>query len=355
MHRRRFLSLLAGAAPGGVALAGGLPREWSRARALDFLVRQQSPDGAWRSEVYGMFRGGDALTPLVLRAIHRDRPRAAAAGFSWVFRQPPATRTLFPVHNACWLLEVAAERAPLGGPRTRLTALRGPLIESLQSLQLGSGNGWSPDGKHFGGWSYAPEVPDQAAGEEVAAMQQPNLSATVLAVVGLRAAGVAMDDRMMQEAAAFIRSCQNFDTGEERFDDGGFFQLHDDLMRNKGGKAGVDAAGTIRFNSYPAATADGITGLLLTGTQPDHPRVQSAVRWLERHRFHAAVPDLRLYSAYAQNRARLLLGARRPVSPHRPLDQNLDGSLRNPHGEMREDDPIVATSLALLAGEELWA
>src|SRR5207253_3109559 len=37
--------------------------------AIDFLIARQSADGAWRSETYGAFRDGDALTPLALQAL----------------------------------------------------------------------------------------------------------------------------------------------------------------------------------------------------------------------------------------------------------------------------------------------
>ena len=40
----------------------------SLSAATDFLLAAQSPDGAWRSEVYAAFKEGDALTPLVLTA-----------------------------------------------------------------------------------------------------------------------------------------------------------------------------------------------------------------------------------------------------------------------------------------------
>ncbi len=35
------------------------------AAAVRFLLARQSPEGAWRSEIYAAFKEGDALTPLV--------------------------------------------------------------------------------------------------------------------------------------------------------------------------------------------------------------------------------------------------------------------------------------------------
>src|SRR5437016_5267934 len=41
----------------------------SLARGVRFLLKQQSPDGAWRSETYGAFKDGLSLTPLVLHSL----------------------------------------------------------------------------------------------------------------------------------------------------------------------------------------------------------------------------------------------------------------------------------------------
>src|SRR6266851_4434020 len=41
----------------------------ARNKAADFLVSQQSKDGAWRSDVYGTFKDGTALTPLALHTL----------------------------------------------------------------------------------------------------------------------------------------------------------------------------------------------------------------------------------------------------------------------------------------------
>src|SRR6186713_2268664 len=48
-------------------LGGRIDR--SLAGAMHALIRVQSPDGAWRSTTYGVFRDGLALTPSVLKAV----------------------------------------------------------------------------------------------------------------------------------------------------------------------------------------------------------------------------------------------------------------------------------------------
>ena len=184
-------------------------------------------------------------------------------------------------------------------------------------------------------------------------MQQPNLSASVLAMVGLRAAGLSSDHPAIKQGLKFIDSCQNVESPDPNFDDGGFFQMRDDLMRNKGGKAGTDRKGELRFNSYAAATADGLSGMLLAGRDVNHPRVMAAIRWLRDHPTISDVADLHCYAAHARTRSNALLGANRLSTISPSLPQQTDGSISNPHGEMREDDPLVATSLALMSrGQE---
>ncbi len=43
--------------------------------AQAFLIKHQSADGAWRSDVYGSFKSGDALTPLVANALGTQKTK----------------------------------------------------------------------------------------------------------------------------------------------------------------------------------------------------------------------------------------------------------------------------------------
>jgi hypothetical protein len=185
-------------------------------------------------------------------------------------------------------------------------------------------------------------------------MQQPNLSATAIAIDGLRAAGGQMD--AIVRALPFVRSCQNHDTGDPAFDDGGFFQMPLDPTRNKAGRAGIDRQGNPRFTSYAAATADGLRCLLSAGACPGIvQRSRAARHWLDRFSWSpAALPaDLAYYGARG-----ISLTASMPGGSDRAVKSMCqalykaalpDGSWKNPAAEMRENDPIVATALALEA------
>jgi squalene-hopene/tetraprenyl-beta-curcumene cyclase len=205
-------------------------------------------------------------------------------------------------------------------------------------------------------------------------LAEPNISATVFALEALRAAGVESSASQIQKARRFVERCQNFaPEGIEptAFDDGGFFFLQTDQFRNKAGIAGHDKQGRERYASYGSATADGLRALLLCGEQDNSPRVQAGFNWLADHfsaehqpgTFAAAAARDSVYFYYTRSLARLLDVFQDAVESHsidrRQWAQQLaaeliarqrqDGSWVNADVEVREDDPIVATSMATAA------
>ena len=335
MKRSDFLRLLLLTPLGARQVSAAPP---SPELAIQFLLRHQSDDGAWRSETYGAFRDGRALTPHVLRCLTRfDDPAfdsAKTKAVTWLLAR--ANKDLFddfPVHIASTVLESAAHIPALA--QLQLMA-----VKRLLSLQTQSG-----------AWSYSP-VPVTSSVSN-ASMQQPNISATAIAIDGLRATGGQIN--AIARALPFVRSCQNHNSGDPAFDDGGFFQMPLDPTRNKAGSAGIDRHGKPRFKSYAAATADGLRCLLSAGTPNDSPDVMAARQWLDRFSWtlDAMPSDLAYYCARSISLTATLPGGFTRVT--NSIRQNLykaalpDGSWKNPASEMRENDPIVATALALEA------
>jgi hypothetical protein len=297
-----------------------------RFAAVSWLLKQQSSDGAWRSETYGAFRDGRALTPVVLRALANERAAEAACrkACAWLLENREALLEEYPVHLASAILESSV----------RLPNLK-PLIVAAKDrlLELRC--------RESGGWSYSTAMPPTTG--DLSPMQQPNLAATVMAIDGLRAAGLLADDPVLRKALAFVLSCQNYGHGE--FDDGGFFQMADDPARNKAGIAGTDREGRVRYRSYASATSDGVRALLICGQSHSSLRVQATKDWLQS--FPDRNPaDLKYYTARSLAKSGLLsLGLLNELA----AGQAADGSFRNPAGEMREDCPVVATALMLEA------
>ena len=209
-------------------------------------------------------------------------------------------------------------------------------------------------------------------------LDEPNLSATVFALEGLLAADPEGRTNIAARRMAlrFVQRCQNFhetsSPNDARFNDGGFHFMLGDEVRNKPGVAGIDTMGETRFVSYGSATADGLRALLLCGMNSDHPRVLAATKWLSEHFDDGSHPgtypaerrhlQASLDFYYAASLARTLRLA--SVDDDRTLGhgrwvkvlaeqlirrQRADGSWSNPAVDVREDDPLIATPLALRA------
>jgi squalene-hopene/tetraprenyl-beta-curcumene cyclase len=257
-------------------------------------------------------------------------------------------------------------------------AARDAWLEYLCARQMTERLGWRRDDPQFGGWGYAKDLPLRPEpGGTVPALHEPNLSATVFALEALRMAGRRTSDTAIQDAKTFVQNCQNFSDREgdadATFDDGGFFFIHNDPTRNKAGVAGLDKRGRERYVSYGSTTADGLRGLLLCGLGCGAPRVVAARNWLTAHFDSDQHPGayvaarsgsraaLDYYYCASLARAFHELDVRHVSRAPRTSQwasalaegllhrQGIDGSWRNPSVDVREDDPLVATSFAILA------
>ena len=359
--------------------------ETALGRATDFLVARQSNDGLWRSEVYGPFRAGDALTAAVAGALLEvaspawpraeaavAQAREAVAAFvdeQGQIRAPPGGLAS-PTYAAAGAVIVLA-----GEQDERYAAARNAWLAYLSERQLTESLGWSEADAEFGGWGYAADLPRKPAeGVPLGNLAEPNLSATVFAMRAMRVAGMAADTPAMRKALAFVRRCQNFALYDARsnteFDDGGFFFMLNDPVRNKAGVAGVDGHSRTRFISYGSTTADGLRGLQLADRSDDGARLRAAWRWMQDH-FSATdhpgayAPDrvaaqASVYFYYCQAMAEALADGP-PVVVNQEqrnawaaaladallVRQRPDGSWINTAVDVREDDPLVATSMAV--------
>jgi hypothetical protein len=341
------------------------------ARGVAFLLKQQSADGAWRSDLVGPFKDGTALTPLVLCALHDaaaaglDPAGAAAArakAAAWLagFAKPDGTidpgpdGLEFPVYTAA--LSVRALSHP---EHAAHRPARDAWLTFLLDRQLTEKHGWKPGDKPYGGWGYCRTIPRKPEPNAFAPpLLESNLSATVYALDALKAAGVT-DPEVYAAAAAFARTCQNAD--------GGFHFVYDDPVRNKAGSPDPPGSGGARFHSYGSTTADGLRALAACGVRGDEPG--KARDWLARHfradthpgEYAPAHERTReaVYYYYAASVARSLreMGVKEAGRVDRAMElaaglanrQQPDGSWANPIDLVREHDPLVATSHAVAA------
>ncbi|MFL5342418.1 MAG: hypothetical protein ACJ8F7_19920, partial [Gemmataceae bacterium] len=228
-------------------------------------------------------------------------------------------------------------------------------LKYLKDRQLTEVLGWAPADREYGGWGYCHGLPHKPkAGELIPPLTESNLSATAFALEALAAAKADVKPAMAN-ALAFVKRCQNWhdDEGQRdpQFDDGGFFFIYDDSVRNKAGIAGKDKFGRTRFFSYQSATADGLNCLRICGPAAPVERLVAAERWLEsgppegrdimRQRpvfYYSAASTALATRHHAQSMAESLGKLQRP-----------DGSWVNDADAFREHEPLVATSFACLA------
>jgi squalene-hopene/tetraprenyl-beta-curcumene cyclase len=360
----------------------------SLASAGRFLVSRQSADGAWRSDVYGFFKGGPPLTPHVMSTL-LFLPQAGAqathafhkgvdylAGFVGDDgRLKVAERELlFPIYTAgsASRVVVLEERTPRNARAHRAW------MEYVRGRQLNERLGWTAADPQYGGWGFSLEPPRKPAdGQLRERFFESNLPATIFGLAALRSARAPADDPAYRQALIFVERCQNFAPDAARadpnLDDGGFFFMPGDLVQNKAGLAGVDRFGRQRFASYGTMTADGLRAMVCCGLPADHPRVVAARRWLERNfspaqnpgRFAADREVIRdgvyYYWAWAVGHALLALGVEEIETPAGKVRwaeqladellrrQRPDGAWINRFTDAREDDPLVATPFAASA------
>jgi squalene-hopene/tetraprenyl-beta-curcumene cyclase len=348
------------------------------ARAAAWLVDRQQPDGSFRSEAYAAFRDGYSLTPVVMKALAFSQAdprspeayRKGAAFLATLFGKDGRPGHLnYPVYTlslSVLALSTSTDEAHL--------ALRRKLVDELRRYQLTEANGWSPEDVSFGGWGYYGAVPVRPPrGEAIDELLSSNLPATVTAVGALAFSGVLPDDPALVRARTFVERCQNLSAPERAdpaWDDGGFFFTPANEVQNKA-MGGRDRHGAPRFRSYGTVTADGIRALLRLGATPADPRIRAAASWLER-RFSAREPpgeypelravqkaSVRYYWAWTSAHALRALGKGELATERGKVrwgevlaralldEQRPDGTWANAFTDMREDDPLVATPLAM--------
>jgi hypothetical protein len=215
-------------------------------------------------------------------------------------------------------------------------------------------------------------------GNETGATLAADLSVSTCAIEALARAGLAKDSPTRSKALVFLRRTQNLPDSTSsipaQFLDGGF------VTNPRESKAGRQLLpdDNIVFRPYGSTTADGLRSLLHLGVDKEDERVQAAVGWLttffhtsKNPNFPAArrgsnptmLPERGIYFYYlnGMSEALALFGeplllktdgteidwaaqiARRLISVQKP-----DGTWRSESSTMHENDPNLATSLAIM-------
>lgn len=332
------------------------------AKAIAFLLSQQSDDGGIKSKAYGVLRPGAATTALALYAIshapdeysrpyRRQLQRAAdflktGIGKSGKIAAPDGTLD-YPTYGAAMTL-IAADRLDLDLP----DADKERLTQWIIDAQLTEAHDIDKNNIQYGGWDL--EATSGAKGDQ---LKGTNISITSFALEALQGSMQKDADAARRRALDWVARCQN--------EDGGFvFHV---WPTHPGNKALWTDEAHEHAVSYGTPTCDGLRSLIYCGAGKNDERVKRAIAWLSKHPDVKIVPGfrdkaalygwqdgLRFYYYFTQAKALPYLPAaeakRRGAALRKILlaEQRPDGSFKNKQPRMFEDDPILATCLATI-------
>lgn len=351
-------------------------------RAAAWLWSQQQPDGSWRSATYAVLGSGHAYTPFLLFHLlqvpsgESPRPpggveraleflRASVSPLGCLGTGDPDLLE-YPVYATSYAIPCLARA---GSPEDRELIER--MCRWLLSQQYAGARGVTARSPAYGAFGFGEShLPRGEIGHL-------DLAHTRRALQALRAAG-ALDAAAGGPAVQFLALLQKLPRSAPRAPqagdpadaappprfDGGFYFSPTVLRANKGRLEPATKAHAETFQSYATATADGLLALLAAGVLPDDERVQAAAAWLARHpalQRPAGIPvdnpepwyDA-LHYYHLAVRAEVFRALGQPASPEltRLLEaqQQASGCFQNQRSSlMKEDDPLLATGLAVAA------
>ncbi|MBI3272118.1 MAG: PDZ domain-containing protein [Planctomycetes bacterium] len=344
-----------------------------------WLAAQQLGNGAWpHAHALSIGTTGSpspSITALALLGLlAHPRPRADYAaqidkGIAYLLskRQPkggvfePTDGMKFANYGTS-----CAVRVLVKADRVKYQAAIDSMVEYLLGGQVTEKYSFKPSDWPYGGWSYYDEVRT--------ARLRADLSLASFVIHALREASVPGDNPVWKNARNLVERCQNWSDEEalrRPHQDGGFiFQPRD----SKAGELPESTPAALAYRSYGTMTADGLRSLLRLGVPRESPRVQAAFYWLARGFTPDGVPGmdpnaavdyrvgLKFYwcmeasdalDAYGEEELPVGIGQttkwRPAILDHLCGVQAEEGYWRNDVNIMGENDPILATAMALQA------
>ncbi|MCA8940847.1 MAG: hypothetical protein KDB07_13595 [Planctomycetes bacterium] len=377
-------------------------REVAMRKAADYLWSKQAEEGSWPSEVYGIMKAGHATTPFVLYALLQvpeniaRRPiggveraltfmRDALNDDGWLGHPKGGVRE-YPTYATAFALRCFV-KAGSNKNQATITKMR----MALEKAQLTTSRTIRDDyGREiefplapYGAWSNGMS---EVRGEQVGHV---DLSHTRFVLQALREAKSPQRE-VFGRAIFFLELCQKESAQSERqppipFDevapirpednppldgatllpDGGFYFSPIVLGANKWQHHSDSKGRPTLFRSYPTATCDGVLALLAYGATPENSAVMAAEQWLRRHpklELPEGMPEsqptpwdraMRYYHWMVRAEAYAALAMegdwRDQLAALVTKEQREEGSFVNAEGLMKENDPLLATSMALIA------
>jgi squalene-hopene/tetraprenyl-beta-curcumene cyclase len=344
-------------------------------KGLDYLKTQQLPDGGWDRPT-----DPPAVTALILKAFVLEPKYSAqqpflVKGFDRLlsYQKPDGGIYRDTIANYNTAIAISALAASKKGEYQPAIAKAVAFLRKLQwsdSIdQLPDRQAIKADDLRFGGFGYGGKA-------------RPDGSNLQFAIDALHDAGVKPDDPAYQNAIIFASRLQNrSESNDQKWagNDGGFVYTDADGGSSAAGTF-TDPDGQKRFRSYGTMTYAGLKSMMYAGLGKDDPRVKAAWGWISKNWTFDEIPGLKFGANktndantgvfyYFHTAARALVAYGEPVvtdaqgGKHDWRKELIDklASKQSPDGswtgEKRwmESNPLIASSLALLALEEAKA
>jgi squalene-hopene/tetraprenyl-beta-curcumene cyclase len=357
------------------------PKHQDLARGLiddgvKFLLTKREEDGGWS---LGKGAAKPAATAMALKALllsgkYDSKSPEVKKGFEVLlsFRQPNGG-----IYNpkegqenyttAVALMALAAAKDP------QYQGAIGDAIKYMKGLQIVPGSE-SPDGQKID------EKNSFVGGVSYGRHGRPDLSNEGMWMEGLHEAGVPANDEAMQRALAFVSRCQNWSetnplaVAKIGTNDGGFYYAPALRGGDPNGEsmAGLETEGK-GLRSYGSMTYTGFKSLLYAGVDRKDPRVQAALKWVQKFWRLDSNPNMPALKSqeglfyYYHMFAKALSAWGQPVitdadgKKHNWREELIDalaakvkddGHWENDSERWYEKDPILSTCYSVLALEE---
>ncbi|MCZ7644052.1 MAG: hypothetical protein M5U26_02015 [Planctomycetota bacterium] len=345
-------------------------------QAVEALLERQAESGGFPSAAYGALKDGQALTPFVLETLSRlpveerrlhAEPFARAIAFVRASVGPDGAVGAagevreYPVYATALAVRAWMRLKPEGGG-----AEVARWVAYLESAQHAEANGSQPGEPAYGGWG-----PQGKPGP--ALPRHADLSATRHVLQALEAAGLPRANPAWERALSFQARCRAKEPGAAQRWLGAYFSPTQPES-NKAGAYEAQPGAPPAFRPYGTATLDGwLSWRLALGEEEFKARAERIETRLVRQALeeaasslHAApgfedlVPDVQAWgkalsgyhlNALAEADAAGALDLDRSAwkrLAERTLEtQGRNGLWANESNLMKEDDPLIATPLAL--------
>lgn len=338
---------------------------WNAAcrRGTEWLLHRQADDGGWHSETYGSMKAGTGCTALVVFALSEGAATdnatesiALRRGVQFLTGRPaddglvvaPDGTRDNPLYAAALTLLVVAESTDRDHEAVRIR-----LAAGLKAYQRTERNGWRRDETDFGGWGLS------RSADRAGRFGPSNVSLTSVVLQALDRSA-SLDQTVRDDALLFLDRCRNR-SGDKRYHGGFVFTPRADEPLNKGGDL-VDANGGRVPRPYLAPSCDGWLARRACGEAVDSSESRATLGFIRPEARDVSPFDRRgsegglaFYTVASRSLVRMRGGVSGTDSEEvlwmeeLTRRQHRDGSWSNPDSTMREDDPLVATSLAVLA------